>query len=134
MKTWLLACCFALLGACAARVPGDEAPDFGEQVAATQVEGSSHELQSTGSSPSSDAAQLSLDTNDDSVDALGKNKCTPARQYACDACVDACDYLCDRPNGGGPTGTCIGLFCPTRCEACVLSCYKTCGKCTPSGF
>ena len=70
----------------------------------------------------------------DTTDALGKNKCTPDRQMYCDACVDGCDYLCDRPNGGGPNGGCIGLFCPTRCDACVLGCYKTCGKCIPSQF
>lgn len=66
--------------------------------------------------------------------ALGINKCTPEKQMYCDACVDGCDYLCDRPNGGGRAGDCIGLFCPTRCDSCVLGCYKTCGKCIPSQF
>ena len=65
---------------------------------------------------------------------LGPRKCTPEKQMNCDACVDHCDYLCDRPNGGGSGGDCIGLFCPTRCDVCVLSCYKTCGKCIPSQF
>ncbi len=67
-------------------------------------------------------------------DAFGKLKCTSLKQKACDACVDSCDYLCDRPNGGGQTGDCIGLFCPTRCDQCVLSCFQTCGKCIPSQF
>jgi hypothetical protein len=75
-----------------------------------------------------------FDTGDGSSDLMGKNKCTPDRQMTCDMCVDGCDYLCDRPNGGGPNGGCIGLFCPTRCDACVLGCYKACGKCIPSQF
>jgi hypothetical protein len=67
----------------------------------------------------------------DTTDNLGKNKCTPEKQVACDACVAQCDPLCDKKNGGGPAGGCIGLFCPTKCDACVLGCFTSCGKCTP---
>lgn len=133
MKNWLVISALALIGACAAQVPGDDAPDFGDQRTSTQVSGVVQGLQSTTIADQPVLTPIDLDPSTDPVD-LGLNKCTPEKQDACDMCVDGCDYLCSRNNGGGQAGGCLGLFCPTRCEVCVLSCYKACGKCKPSGF
>lgn len=62
----------------------------------------------------------------------GKNKCTEEKQMACDACISNCDGTCSEPGGGGRSGGCVGLFCPTKCDVCQLSCYTSCGKCIPT--
>jgi hypothetical protein len=114
----------ALFSGCAAEVPGDDAQDWNGE--SPHVVASRQALQ---------AAPIESPVLDPSADISpdSKYQCTPERQTACDTCIAGCSTLCAKNNGGGPAGGCIGLFCPTRCDACELSCYKACGKCTPSG-
>lgn len=131
MKTWLLIVCVVLGGACAAQAPGDEAADW-DGVPAVESATQSLQLSQPISIEELPTATPLIPANGPDVE-LGKNKCTPERQDACNACADACT-VCDRNNGGGQAGGCVGLFCPTKCDVCVLSCYKTCGKCLPAGY
>lgn len=86
-----------------------------------------------GTSPTSGAAVPPSEAVASSRQELvGANACTPEKQYACDSCIAGCDGICAQPGGGGRAGGCIGLFCPTRCDACRLGCFKACGKCSPT--
>jgi hypothetical protein len=87
-----------------------------------------------GATASAPTGAEAISTETEALVVTGQNRCTPEKQLACDACAAGCDPLCSQPDGGGRAGGCIGLFCPSRCDACILSCYTTCGKCTPSNL
>lgn len=125
---------------------GSEAPMSSEDIAALDVEESEYEsveqeLTVATLDPVTVASVQVVDIGPVSLDpgyggefdtGKGKNKCTDEKQMACDSCISACDGLCALPGGGGRAGSCVGLFCPTRCDVCQLSCFTACGKCTPT--
>ncbi|HEX2732859.1 MAG TPA: hypothetical protein VHM70_14720 [Polyangiaceae bacterium] len=119
---------------------GAEAPVAGEEFTESDVDTNQEPLSITPSvtslptveyAPSGTGLVLGDDPSGDNA-LLGKNKCTYDKQLQCDQCISGCDGICAQPDGGGRAGGCVGLFCPTRCDVCQLSCYTTCGKCIPT--
>lgn len=125
---------------------GSEAPMSSEDMAAMEVEGREYQsveqdLTVTSLDPVTVSSVQVVDLGPSAFEpgyggefdtGKGKNKCTDERQLACDGCISGCDGICAQPDGGGRTGSCVGLFCPTRCDVCQLSCFTACGKCTPT--
>lgn len=58
--------------------------------------------------------------------------CTDTDRQNCQQCQDNCEAgICSTDQGDDRAGSCIGLFCPTRCDTCILSCsqVRSCVRC-----
>jgi hypothetical protein len=58
--------------------------------------------------------------------------CTNADRDTCQQCQDDCQAgICSTNQGDDRAGGCVGSFCPTRCDVCVLSCsqVRSCVRC-----